>query len=71
MDAPTARGVVSSTFVNILANGNNHPLIVIVATRMSDKTRATIRIGRTGLVEMLPKMMAGCVQKYRRSFATK
>jgi hypothetical protein len=55
-----ARGIVSAKFINALGSGSNQPLVI--ATSAAGKTRTTIRVGRTGLPENLPKMTAGCSQ---------
>jgi len=53
-----AHGVVSARFMDALASSDNQPLVV--ATSTTNRVRTTIRIGRTGLLENLPRIMAAC-----------
>jgi hypothetical protein len=55
-----ARGIVSAKFMDALGGDRNQPLVV--ATSTTGKVRTTIRIGRAGLPENLPKMTAACAQ---------
>ena len=55
-----ARGIVSARFMDALAAGGNQPLVV--ATSTTSNVRTTIRIGRAGLPENLPRMTAACLQ---------
>ena len=55
-----ARGIASAKFMDALAAGGNQPLVV--ATSTTSNVRTTIRIGRAGLPENLPRMTAACSQ---------
>ena len=55
-----ARGIVSAKFMDAFGADRNQPLVV--ATSTTGNIRTTIRIGRAGLPENLPKMTAACAQ---------